>query len=430
MRSKKITWLLAFFCLFLGLYSIFSYSFTDPNLVLVTLPWYWSFQSWMWQNVFANKVILVSVYGSLIIVLFVLYLWIIRLLKKHTEQRVERTQILIYGLVIACLLFSYNALSHDVFNYIFNAKLAVVYQEDPHVATALQYSGDDWTRFMHNTHTQAPYGYGWTLLSFVPFSLGNQVFSVTWMLFRLFQVLAIFGLYKSLQALSKPVLKRELYLSELAVVFLNPLFLIEIVSSMHNDLWMIFPAVAAVAVALQHSRNFVSALLLSGLLLALSISIKFATIVLIPVVVLLLVQRTVLQTMLERVVPRLPFSRKLTEWVVSLLERWIYPWVPLVCSVALFLPLFLSRSQYFHPWYLVWSLSWLPLIKQAWWRQIILAFSFSSLLRYLPWIWVGGFEAGTVGWQRLITWITPLVLLVGWRALGKLVVGRFESEIL
>ena len=88
---------------------------------------------------------------------------------------------------------------------------------------------------------------------------------------------------------------------------------------------------------------------------------------------------------------------------------------PLMASLALFVPLFTARSQQFNPWYWCWILVWLPLIRVTWWRQVIIAFSLSSMLRYLPWLLQGGYTDTVQMQQRLITWGIPLIWLLVFR---------------
>jgi hypothetical protein len=150
----------------------------------------------------------------------------------------------------------------------------------------------------------------------------------------------------------------------------------------------------------------------TSLLLLVSISIKYATALLIPVCVLIYAQRKMLRNFLEKLLRRVPFSHRVTQWASGTVDSWVGAYVPLVCSVVLFTPLLSARSQYFQPWYLIWSLSWMPLIKQRWWRIVLLLFSLSSAMRYLPWIYDGGFKEHTVLSQQLVTWGVPAVVLL------------------
>ncbi len=82
------------------------------------------------------------------------------------------------------------------------------------------------------------------------------------------------------------------------------------------------------------------------------------------------------------------------------------------CSVALFVPLLTPRAQQFHPWYLLWSLLWLPVVESRWWRVLIISLSVSSLLRYMPWLFEGGYTTAVHQNQLLITWVGGLVVAV------------------
>lgn len=170
-----------FFLYFIGIvfFSVFSYSLTDPNLVLINNSIYWRFQQFMWQTFFVNSQLQTSIFIGLFIYLFSCYLFLLKYLIKLSFKE----HILLCIIVSVPLLFSYNALSHDVFNYIFNAKMVAVYHTNPHTHVALDFPHDEWIRFMHNTHTAAPYGYVWTLISLLPFLLGSGKFILTFFSF-------------------------------------------------------------------------------------------------------------------------------------------------------------------------------------------------------------------------------------------------------
>lgn len=417
MFQNKLRVSLVVYCMLLLFYSVFSYSLTDPNLVLSSWQPYWQFQTWMWQTFFSNNTLLSVTYLLLVLGLFGCFSWFVfdhAIMKKLQFVPTKKT-ICIFLLVISPLLFSYNALSHDVFNYIFNAKMVTVYHANPHQQVALDFASDDWTRFMHNTHTPAPYGYGWTILSLLPSVLGMGKFVVTWLLFRSFAVLSVLCSYFALQLLSQEVLKRKLTVGELVPVFLNPLLLIEIVSNQHNDLWMVAPVILAVAFALTVAKNKRAEIwkwFAVGVLLIISVSIKYATLALLPVLIFIWLGRSLIEKIITDKLPFMAKMPRIAESMTTWVERFWLPYIPLTCSILLFLPLLIPRSQLFHPWYLVWPLLWLPLIKQTWWRKLILLFSFTSLLRYLPWMYAGGFEDHTVLYQQLLSFSAVLLFFL------------------
>lgn len=362
------------------IYSFFSYALTDPNLILSSWPPYWQWQQWMWQTFFHNRPLLTGSFIGLILILFGLYLWGLKTIKTKADGRQLFLSIL---LAISPLFLSYNALSHDIFNYLFNAKMVVVFHADPHVKVALDYGYDDWTRFMHNTHTPAPYGYGWTALSIAPYFLGFSKLLPTWLIFRAFEILSYGWLYLVLQKISQNISGKPLSAKKIWLVFLNPLLVLEIISNQHNDLWMLVPALTALWLVYRPPKKLsLLTLIFSGALLAFSISIKLATLVLVPF-----------------------WLGCILTWFWPKLKTWL-TWenLALWSSILLFVPLLTERSQQFLPWYLIWSLVWLPFIKQAWWKNWLLAFSFVALLRYAPWLWSGEFTPLVLIQQKWLVW--------------------------
>lgn len=423
MLKSPVFWLYCLFVVFCLAYAVFSFSLTDPNLVISTWAPYWNFQTWIWQTVFSNNAFLTHIYIVLIVALSGLYLAIISFLSKKNES-VRKIHLIAYAVVIAILFFSYNALSHDVFNYMFNAKILVFYHGNPQTSTALEYPNDLWLRFMHNVQTPAPYGLAWTALSVAPYVLGMNKFVSTWLLFRALEVLAVWLLYQSLQLLSHVMYKKELALKDAAILFLNPLFLIEIVSNMHNDLWMMVPAVYFVALFLKQTNLSWKIIVACLGLFFVSVSVKFATVLVLIPVAIVWVEERVIQRFINYKMGTIPFSEKLSTWVRRFSRAIAMQYIPLACSMLMFIPLFTARSQQFHPWYLVWSLCWIPVIKQRWWKAVLIIFSFSSLLRYIPWLYQGGFLENTVHIQQTVTWSGAAVGIFVWWCISSLYIKK------
>lgn len=391
---------LLFFSLFITsfFYSLFSYSLTDPNLVITTWQPYWNFQQWMWQTFFHNPVLLTITFSIFIAVFFAIYFYSFNKLKKQNKYSSKDLFIKIF-FSLSPLFFSYNALSHDVFNYMFNAKMVTLFHVNPHIKVALDFSFDNWTRFMHNTHTPAPYGYGWTIFSLIPSLLGFNKFIITWFIFKVISWISYILLFLGLQKLSQKLNNKNLSSEHTWLIFANPLIFIEILSNLHNDLWMLVPAIAALALIIKKpkKRIFWTAFL-SLLLLSFSISTKLATIVVIPFWLHWISQWFIKINLTK--------SKKLFS------KEKIKEIFPLLISIALFLPLLTLRSQQFLPWYLSWSFIWLPFITFLPWKNLLIAFSLSSLLRYIPWLLTGGFEGAVLPQQKLITWIGGLSIFI------------------
>jgi hypothetical protein len=395
---KPLFLLMLFICLLVS-YVIFSYSLTAPNLILSSWQPYWQFQTWIWRTLFNNRPLLTNTYLAVITSLWLSYSLVVLIGKKWLTSLSMRSATVVVLLVSVPLVLASNALSYDIFNYLFNAKMMVVYHANPHQSVALDYGYDDWTRFMHNTHTPAPYGYGWSLLSLVPYSLGFGKLLSTWLSFKAFSWLSYFLLAVLTWHNST---KNQRWLVWLTL--LNPLLLIEVVGNSHNDLWMLVPALASLLLVLNKLTSF--KVVASLALLAVSISIKLASVAVAPIWLVLVAGPLVL----DKVKPKSLLARALN----FAQEQWAW-----LASVALFLPLMTERSKYFLPWYITWALVWLPFFTvpklkplaqlQRLWQCLLIGFSISSLYRYLPFLSQGNYDGQVVPHQIAITWIGGVV---------------------
>lgn len=395
---KQRLWFYSFLLL---IFAVFSYSLTAPNLVLSTWKPYWQFQTWMWTTFFNNRQVLTLAFVVLGLAIWLIYFWILPQLKKVQPKA------WLLALAVAPLLLANNALSHDVFNYIFNARMVIQYQANPHRQVALNFAQDPWVRFMHNTHTPAPYFYGWTLLSLLPYGLSLIIsgakFLPTWFLFRGFSFISWLSLMATLAWFIKR--KQQRFDWWYYALCLSPLLLIEVIANAHNDLWMMMPAMWSIFLLITTNTarsNRIRPRLkkaLSLILLLVSASIKLASVALIPLWLILAWDFNWLKW---------SWAQKLMTWVR---KNWAFSG-----SVLLFLPLLTPRSKLFLPWYLSWSLVWLPLIKKRWhwWKSGLLVLSISSFWRYLPFLWHGNYEEAVAQSQQLITWLPLLGFLLSY----------------
>ncbi len=427
MRHSRLFWLLSgLYVGVFGLYSLFTFALTDPNLTYLSWAPYWRFQWWMWATFFHNADLLSNTYLGLILCIFAIYLLLCGLVLRQTSANSAKinngnyipTPILFWSVVSiisVMLILSNNSLSHDLFNYLFNAKMVAVYHADPHVRTALEYAAsDDWVRFMHNTHTSAPYGYGWTIWSLIPFVAGLQKFTLTWLMFKIWSGVSLVFLVWAVNQLSLQLWQKRLSLASAVLLFANPLLLIEVLSNGHNDLWMMAPAIWSLTLLLQSQKvkKGVGRLVIFSILaLAFSISMKLVTVVLIPL--WLIIWSTAF-------IKSLPFGKKVAGFFHNNLA--------LIASLFLFVPLFTAQSQRFLPWYLIWILVWLPLIKgHNWWKRSIITLSLFCLLRYYPFLSVGEFTPEVIWQQQLTTWV-PLGVWVGGEIIFAIICQTLKSS--
>jgi hypothetical protein len=81
--------------------------------------------------------------------------------------------------------------------------------------------------------------------------------------------------------------------------------------------------------------------------------------------------------------------------------------------------LFTTRSQQFNPWYLIWPLSFLPFLRSKTLKAGLVVFSFTSLLRYVPLLFVGGYSEAVQLQMRVITW-SAIAITCGWLVLTRI----------
>ena len=267
-----------FFLYFFGLICLFLYSYTqvDLNLTLSQNPAVLSFQRYFQQIGFFQRPLSMILFLSILFLLFILY---IIFLRNAQAGHINKKQMWILILSAAIILnFSYNAFSYDLFNYIFDAKVITHYHLNPYNYRALDFPSDPMLLFMHWTHRLYPYGPTWLGLT-IPLSfLGMGFFIPTLLLFKTLATVCFLGtayfINKTLKLISPSNEK-------FGTIFfaLNPLVLIESLVSAHNDIVMVFLVTIAIyfLVTKKHLHSFIFLILSAG--------VKFATGLLLPILI-------------------------------------------------------------------------------------------------------------------------------------------------
>jgi hypothetical protein len=280
--------------------------------------------------------------------------------KKKLEKKFV-WKIILAGVLL--LVFSYNAFSYDIFNYMFDAKIVTHYHANPYIHKALDYPGDPMLGFMHWTNRTYPYGPVWLVLT-VPLSfIGMQFFLPTFFLFKFLMAASYLGSsYFIGKILHKIKPEKELF----GLVFfgLNPLVLIESLVSAHIDIVMMFFSLAAFwfLIEKKYIRSYFSLLV--------SIGIKFLTGILLPVVVWMHVLR---------------YKKKKGKW--ELLFG--------VSLVLLLLGVIVESkdSGNFQPWYLLAPVSFAVFLSYKYYVFIpAVTVSILSLLLYVPYLYLGNWN--------------------------------------
>lgn len=356
--------------------ALFFYSFTQVDLGL-TLSQFslWQVVEKFFQHIgYFNRPLSTALYIVIVLVLFIFYGIFIKL---TYEKKVEGKQIWTI-LIIAggILLFSYNAFSYDLFNYMFDAKIVTYYHQNPYEHKALDYPGDPMLSFMRWTHRVYPYGPVWLLLT-IPLSfLEFKFFLPTFFLFKSLMVGSFLGTAFLINKIVRKVSPGDELLS---VVFfgLNPLVIIESLVSSHNDITMMFFALTAFyfLIVKRHVLCF--------LFLLLSIGVKFATLFLLPVFVLTLFYQ---------------HRKKAIPWsTISFLL--ILAMIPSILGASL-------RTN-FQPWYLLFVLPFAAVLsKKSYIAIASVVTSFFGALWYIPYLYLGN-------WDPPVTNILSAFLILG-----------------
>lgn len=331
-----------------ALLAIYSFSQIDLNLTLSSNVAYQAFQKQLILLGYFNRPLSTAIYIGLTFLLFTSYLLLIKFVKN---QIVSLKQL--WFAIIVCVIIlipSYPAFSHDIFNYMFDARIVTKYGLSPWQYKALNFPADTWTRFMRWTHRPSVYPPVWIGLSLLPSVLGLDKFTFTLLLFKLMAAGFYLGSCYLILQLSK-ALKQPNPLLHLALFAFNPLVIIETLVNGHMEIVMAFFALLALYLSLQ------SKALLSWLSLIASMGIKFMTLYLAPLLV------------------------KGQSW----LRRTI--WFGLILTIAWII------YYGFQPWYILWVLPFVYLLPLDFWEiKIMTLLSFTALFWNLPLISSGDFN--------------------------------------
>src|SRR3990167_6294564 len=360
---KKILFLL--FGLSIASLAILSFTFIDPNLGYLK-NFYTGFA-------FSNRLAVTASYIILVAVLFFCF-WIFLRLYKEKKLSKKETYFLI-GFP-AFLLLSYPAmLSYDIFNYIFTSKVLFFYRENPYIMMPINFLGDPLLDFTRAANKTALYGPIWTLISAVPYYLGLGNFLLTMYLFKVFVAIFYFGTIYLIYKFTKN-LENVLFFA------FNPLVFIETFLSGHNDVVMMF--LALLTFYFLKNKKIISSLFL----LFASIFIKFASVFILPTFFLIIYKN---------------YKKREINY-----EKLFFQ-----ASILMLIIFYLSfLREEIYPWYAVWFLSFLSLTKITRTKFIlVIVFSFSLMLRYIPFMYLGTYFGPTPIIKIAITFI-PVSIFV------------------
>jgi hypothetical protein len=361
MKSLK-----AFFIFYVFLIlSFFLYSYTQVDLSL-TLSRESIFQTIEkgFQNIgWYQRTISTEIFLVIILLMILSYLYLLYLSWKNKISRKFFWSLLL--LTTGILVFSYNAFSYDIFNYIFDAKIITFYHQNPYFHKALDFPSDPMLSFMRWTHNTYPYGPVWLAIT-VPLSyLGFNIFIPTFFLFKI----AIGGFFLgSIYFLEKIIGKLDLKnkMFPLILFAFNPLVIIECLISSHNDIAMMFFALSGFYLFLKRK------VVMSIIVIIISGLIKDVTaILLFPISI------SIVSNFLKIKIPEENFLR-IT--VLSLIAGLLY---------------IMTRIE-LQPWYLLWVFPFIVLLKPN--KYVVsesIAISIGAVFTYFPVVYIGNYINGT-----------------------------------
>ncbi|MCX6782582.1 MAG: hypothetical protein NTZ20_01105 [Candidatus Levybacteria bacterium] len=353
--SKKIL----FFLYGISIISLFFYSFTQVDLGLtftrhlILRP----IQGFFQDIGYFNRPLSTYLYIGIMTSLFFCYFYFIKMTENKLINRKEIWYLLIISTIF--LSFSYNMLSYDLFNYVFDAKIFTNYNLNPYMYKALDFPGDPMLSFMHWTHRVYPYGPIWLAISIVLSYAGLQFLAPTLIIFKLFMAGTFIGTLFYLEKIFIKLSKKDA-LTRVVLFGFNPLVVTESLVSAHHDIVMIFFAVASLYFI------FEKRYLISSILLLFSIGIKFATIFIVPAYIFIA-------------------KKQLDKWYLFAISSCFF------MAVAI---LFASFRTEFQPWYLLWIMPFSLFLTKK--EYIIFPFFVVSIileLSYVPYLFIGNWDA-------------------------------------
>lgn len=325
-----VGWSFLLYFVVILLFSIYSYSLVDLNLTLFNHKLWDNFRSFIIQIGYFNRGLSTTIFFSGIIIFYCLYF----LVKKIKPNPIKLA--LVIGIVS---LIAYPFLSHDFFNYMFDAKILTFYGKNPYLFRALDFPADHWTRFMHWTHRVYPYGPAFLPITLIPSFLSGGKFILSLLFFKLTFMFFYFSAVWVTNKIDK---------NKALIIATHPLIIIEGLITPHNDL--IAMSLGLIGIYLLFNKSVWSRVLfiISGL-------IKYSTL------------------------PILLISKKNN-------------WLNILAFMGILAPLFyLSFFSEIQPWYFLILFIFLPVFPSL--IKKIELFLMGLICSYYPYIMLGGWNS-------------------------------------
>lgn len=361
---------------FIALFLLFVYSwaFVDLNLHLTNANWFTVVQQPLSRLVYEHMKVAGVLYVAILLALYGYYAAVMRFTKSRLESVSPAKVKLFFFAVAGLLLFSFPAFTYDIFNYMTTARVLYAHKENPYIVMPIEISNEPALAYTRAANKVALYGPVWLAVSYVPYVIGRGNVWLTMISFKAVMsmgyLLMLFLIWKNTGSM-----RQVLFFG------LNPLVLIEILVSAHNDIVMMVLAVLAIGAFGLRKENLIDKVTVW----ALSVGIKGATIVLLPILFL-------------------------RSWDTA--KRYTAAYWLLFGVFVIFAPI----REELYPWYAVWFLSFgalIPITKKSFLHGFSLALSIGLSFRHLPYILTREY-AGVGPMLRILFTVIPVLLYCGW----------------
>lgn len=360
----------------ISIIGLFLYSFTQVDLSLTLSSWsIWQVVQKFFQHIgYFQRPLSTLLFVIIVFSLFAFYLLILHSIRHKAISKKTIWILIILSAVI--LNFSYNAFSYDLFNYIFDAKIITYYGQNPYTHKALDYASDPMLSFMHWTHRVYPYGPIWLFLT-VPLSfIGVNFFLPTFFLFKALASISFLGTSFFIAKILRRISPQNEAFGLVFFAF-NPLVIIESLVSAHNDIVMMFLTMSALYLLI--NTKYIRSLIF----LILSIGIKFATVFLAPIFLIIY------------------FLKKSINWQIMFF---------LLLSLMTIAVVGVSIRTNFQPWYLLYVLPFSALLSKKYFVFIpAVTISFFALLEYIPFLYLGHWNNPV---PSILFWLTATSIIL------------------
>ena len=220
------------------------------------------------------------VFAGLLLSYFLIY----KTAQKNKKLLKKNFKIIIFFFILfqITLLIIPPLGSSDIYNYIFRAKVLTHYHQNPFLIAPINFLDDPLVNFVQPKAVNMPLIYGplWLIISAIPTILANGTIFLGILFFKLLAILFNIGTCFFIFKIIKRIKPNYKYLGTMLYAF-NPLILFEVANNGHNDIAMIFFVILSAYFWLKDKYY------LSLILLIFSILIKFVTILLLPIFILI-----------------------------------------------------------------------------------------------------------------------------------------------